>query len=90
MKVLERRQGVNMRVNTKQPGATFGEVSLLYTVPRSATVAATLISSVWVLERSTFRCETALLAFLKHHVSHSAGSDSREYASSLQLFLIAC
>lgn len=55
LQVLERRQGVNMRVNLKQPGTTFGEVSLIYTTPRSATVAATLNSVVWVLERQTFR-----------------------------------
>lgn len=53
--VLERRQGVNMRVNLKEPGDCFGELSLLYTTPRSATVAATLDSVVWVLERETFR-----------------------------------
>lgn len=44
-----------MRVNLKVPGDCFGEVSLLYTTPRSATVAATLDSAVWVLERDTFR-----------------------------------
>lgn len=44
-----------MRVNLKGPGDCFGEVSLLYTTPRSATVAATLDSIVWVLERETFR-----------------------------------
>jgi len=53
--VLERRQGVNMRVNLKEAGDCFGEVSLLYTTPRSATVAATLDSVVWVLERENFR-----------------------------------
>eukprot|EP00208_Stichococcus_sp_RCC1054_P000748 CAMPEP_0206148736 /NCGR_PEP_ID=MMETSP1473-20131121/37408_1 /ASSEMBLY_ACC=CAM_ASM_001109 /TAXON_ID=1461547 /ORGANISM="Stichococcus sp, Strain RCC1054" /LENGTH=739 /DNA_ID=CAMNT_0053546159 /DNA_START=267 /DNA_END=2486 /DNA_ORIENTATION=- len=53
--VLERRQGMQFRVNTKQRGDTFGEVSLMYNVPRSATVAATKESLVWVLERDTFR-----------------------------------
>ena len=54
--VLERRQGVNMRVNMKHRGDTFGEISLMYNSPRSATVAATQDSVVWVLERTIFRC----------------------------------
>ncbi len=53
--VLERRQGVNMRVNMKHRGDTFGEISLMYNSPRSATVAATQDSVVWVLERTIFR-----------------------------------
>ncbi|KAK9867128.1 hypothetical protein WJX84_004628 [Apatococcus fuscideae] len=53
--VLERRQGVNMRVNMKQRGDCFGEVSLMYSCARSATVAATSQSVVWVLERDVFR-----------------------------------
>ena len=57
--VLQRRKGVNIRVNMKQRGDTFGEVSLMYNCPRSATVAATKESVVWVLERDVFRCECA-------------------------------
>jgi CRP-like cAMP-binding protein len=48
-----------MRVNMKFPGDCFGEVSLMYSVPRNATVAATQDSTVWVLERETFRCGAA-------------------------------
>ena len=51
LQVLERRKGVNMRVNTKERGDVFGEVSLLYNCPRTATVAATSDATVWVLER---------------------------------------
>ena len=58
-KVLERRQGVNFRVNKKQRGEMFGEVALMYNVPRSATVAATKDSVVWVLERDIYRCGPA-------------------------------
>lgn len=53
--VLERRQGINMRVNRKTKGDCFGEVSLMYSCPRSATVAATTTAVVWVLERQIFR-----------------------------------
>ena len=59
--VLERRQGLNFRVNMKSRGDTFGEVSLMYNVPRSATVAATHESTVWVLERDAFRCAATAL-----------------------------
>lgn len=53
--VLQRRKGVNLRVNMKRRGDTFGEVSLMYNCPRSATVAATQDAVVWVLERDIFR-----------------------------------
>jgi CRP-like cAMP-binding protein len=38
--VLESRHGARMLVNQKSPGDVFGELSLLYTTPRSATVQA--------------------------------------------------
>ena len=56
--VLERREGINMRVNRKTRGDCFGEVSLMYSCPRSATVAATTPAVVWVLERQIFRCSS--------------------------------
>ena len=55
LQVLERRKGVNMRVNVKERGDIFGEVSLLYNCPRTATVASTTDAVVWVLERDVFR-----------------------------------
>jgi cGMP-dependent protein kinase 2 len=54
--VLQRRQGVNFRVNLKERGDVFGELALMYNCPRSATVAATTEAVVWVLERDVFRC----------------------------------
>jgi cGMP-dependent protein kinase 2 len=53
--ILESRSGVNWRVNRKGQGDVFGEVSLMYNSPRNATVAATVRSTVFVLERSVFR-----------------------------------
>lgn len=53
--ILESRQGISWRVNRKGPGDVFGEVSLMYNSPRNATVAATIKSTVFVLERSVFR-----------------------------------
>ncbi len=54
--VLQRRQGQNIRVNMKERGDCFGEISLMYDSPRSATVAATTDAVVWVLDRAVFRC----------------------------------
>ena len=53
--VLQMRQGVQMTVNTKKSGDVFGEISLMYDCPRNATVAATVDSVVWVLERDSVR-----------------------------------
>ena len=44
-----------MRVNTKERADVFGEISLMYNCPRSATVAATTDAAVFVLERDVFR-----------------------------------
>jgi len=53
--VLEQRQGTMMRVNVKERGDCFGEISLMFDFPRSATVAATTDAVVWVLTRKTTR-----------------------------------
>ena len=60
--VLEKRVGVTMRVNLKVPGDCFGEVSLMYNCPRNATVAATVKSTVYVLERTVFRAHAQEIA----------------------------
>jgi CRP-like cAMP-binding protein len=74
---------VNMRVNLKEAGDCFGEVSLLYTTPRSATVAATLDSVVWVLERENFRSVTLLgSTVLSCFLPHSLFCDPRIHVVS--------
>lgn len=67
--VLERRQGINMRVNRKARGDCFGEVSLMYSCPRSATVASLQDSIVWVLERQIFRCALVQMSAVLRFVS---------------------
>ena len=71
--VLERRRGVNLRVNMKRRGDAFGEAALLFSPARAATVAATEDAAVWVLERAAFRA----------HVR--AGQEGA--AAALELFL---
>lgn len=71
--VLEKRQGVNMRVNVKERGDCFGEISLMYNCPRSATVAATTDAVVWVLERDLFRY------YVREHINNDI--------SQVELFL---
>lgn len=43
------------KVATFAPGGSFGELSLLYSQPRAATVRAITKCSLWALDRSTFR-----------------------------------
>ncbi len=76
--MLQKRQGVNFRVNLKERGDCFGEVSLMYSCPRTATVAATTDAVVWVLDRDVCRyvirsealCNTLYIAAV-----HGMGSD---------------
>jgi cGMP-dependent protein kinase 2 len=76
--VLQRRNGINIRVNTKGPGDVFGEISLIYTQPRSATVCATKNSAVWVLDRKTFRNYVAELGKEREDREKDRGQDKEE------------
>jgi len=52
-------------VQTVTAGGSFGELALLYLVPRAATVVAKEKSSVWVIDRKNFKERNACYA-LKH------------------------
>jgi hypothetical protein len=82
--VLERRQGVTMRVNIKEKGDVFGEISLMYNSPRSATVASTTDAVVWVLDRDSFR-HVALLCF-----RHGHRTVLQIVASTIHVILLPC
>ena len=43
------------KVAVRGPGDSFGEKALLYNCPRSATVCATSVASLWALDRVAFR-----------------------------------
>lgn len=47
--------GMGKQVSTTGPGASFGELALMYNAPRAATVISTGPSILWQLDRVTFR-----------------------------------
>jgi len=48
-------KGKSKVVNTVSTGGSFGELALLYLMPRNATVTAKVDSSVWVIDRQKFK-----------------------------------
>jgi CRP-like cAMP-binding protein len=55
LEVLVSANGARRRANLLKPGDFFGEIALLYEVPRTATVRARSEASVWELGRKDFR-----------------------------------
>jgi cAMP-dependent protein kinase regulator len=47
--------GMGNKVATTGPGGSFGELALMYNAPRAATVVSTEPSTLWQLDRVTFR-----------------------------------
>lgn len=47
--------GLGNKVNHIEPGGSFGELALMYNSPRAATVISTEPSTLWALDRVTFR-----------------------------------
>ncbi|KAI4129117.1 MAG: hypothetical protein LQ347_003909 [Umbilicaria vellea] len=47
--------GMGNKVTTISPGGSFGELALMYNAPRAATVVSTEPSTLWALDRVTFR-----------------------------------
>ncbi|TKA30747.1 cAMP-dependent protein kinase regulatory subunit [Salinomyces thailandicus] len=47
--------GLGSKVASSGPGTSFGELALMYNAPRAATVVSTQPSTVWQLDRITFR-----------------------------------
>ncbi|KAL1961243.1 hypothetical protein VTO42DRAFT_3189 [Malbranchea cinnamomea] len=47
--------GMGTKVNSIGPGGSFGELALMYNAPRAATVVSTEPSTLWALDRVTFR-----------------------------------
>jgi len=78
------RQGQNVRVNMKERGDCFGEISLMYDSPRSATVAATTDAVVWVLDRAVFRQAANLPYPGKFHILIYDGFLFRYFVREIQ------
>ena len=49
------RRGAEVKVNSKAAGDIFGEISLMFESPRTASVVATSDAMVWMLDRKSFR-----------------------------------
>ncbi|KAH7412001.1 cyclic nucleotide-binding-like protein [Phaeosphaeria sp. MPI-PUGE-AT-0046c] len=47
--------GLGTKVGTVGPGGSFGELALMYNAPRAATVMSSEPSTLWALDRVTFR-----------------------------------
>ncbi|KAL5113287.1 hypothetical protein ACEQ8H_008848 [Pleosporales sp. CAS-2024a] len=47
--------GLGPKVGTVGPGGSFGELALMYNAPRAATVMSSETSTLWALDRVTFR-----------------------------------
>ena len=80
--MTENRLGVEVKVNHKARGDIFGEVSLMFSGPRTASVVAANDASVWVLERSIFRSLTRKAA-MEANVLHEVFLNSVPILSSL-------
>ncbi|KAF2260044.1 camp-dependent protein kinase regulatory subunit [Lojkania enalia] len=48
-------EGLGSKVGSVGPGGSFGELALMYNAPRAATVVSTERSTLWALDRVTFR-----------------------------------
>lgn len=47
--------GMGKKVASTGPGGSFGELALMYNAPRAATIISTETSTLWALDRMTFR-----------------------------------
>jgi cAMP-dependent protein kinase regulator len=54
-KVEAGEDGLGAKVGTVGPGGSFGELALMYNAPRAATVISIEPSTLWALDRVTFR-----------------------------------
>ena len=79
-------EGVNrwpwVKVNHKTRGDIFGEISLMFQSPRTASVIATTDARVWVLERTLFRTLTRKVA-MEHNVQNEVFLNSVPILSTL-------
>lgn len=58
-------------VGTYKNEGSFGELALMYNMPRAATIQAVTAGAVWALDRSTFRRIVLRTAFQKRKMYES-------------------
>lgn len=63
--------GFGTRVTSVGPGGSFGELALMYNAPRAATVISTETSTLWALDRVTFRRILMDAAFARRRMYES-------------------
>ncbi|KAI7838861.1 hypothetical protein COHA_007362 [Chlorella ohadii] len=54
VRIHKEEWGEECKVHTYQPSSSFGELALLYSAPRAATVVAAADSKLWVMERAVY------------------------------------
>src|ERR1700682_2613006 len=77
LEVVVSANGARRRANLLHPGDFFGEIALLYQVPRTATVRARTLASVWELGRQDFRDLVGRYMGLEDDVAKLAASRLR-------------
>jgi CRP-like cAMP-binding protein len=77
LEVLVSGNGARRRANLLHAGDFFGEIALLYEVPRTATVRARTEASVWELGRQDFRDLVGRYMGLEDDVAKLAASRLR-------------
>jgi cGMP-dependent protein kinase 1 len=68
-------------VAERGPGSSFGELALMYNLPRAATVTAKVPSVVWALDRTSFRRALAAGAELRRAAAAGAIGACRMFSS---------
>ena len=53
--IFVQKDGKSRKVAQRGAGSCFGELALMYSAPRAATVTASMDSVVWAVDRFTFR-----------------------------------
>lgn len=70
---------VPKKVKTYGPGSAFGELALLYSAPRAATVTTTAPCKVWVAERR-------VVATIKRHFAEKAAAVKMDLLQKVPMF----
>lgn len=65
MYVKDPQTGVESMIHIYDNRGAFGELALLYNMPRAATIKAVTCGTLWAMDRLTFRCILLKSAYRK-------------------------